>query len=181
MMLYALLADDAKEDAFELLNERWSRIVTTKDRWPERIQAGDAMAWREKLIGYYIGDVPAGEIFDHLEDEQAYAQSDFRYLPLPRQGMLCEAYLYDAMLAKVKGDNQRYRSSLQQVLETDHRSYYEYKMAQGINEIQETNNLRVSSDLPLICILLSVFGFGIVSLAIQQSEINKFYNETADF
>ncbi len=59
--------------------------------------------------------------------------------------------------------------------------YYEYKMAQGINEIQETNNLRVSSDLPLICILLSVFGFGIVSLAIQQSEINKFYNETADF
>ncbi len=59
--------------------------------------------------------------------------------------------------------------------------YYEYKMAQGINEIQETNSLRVSSDLPLICVLLSVFGLGIASLAIQQSEINKFYNETADF
>jgi hypothetical protein len=59
--------------------------------------------------------------------------------------------------------------------------YYEYKMAQGINEIQESNSFRVSRELPLICVLLSVFGLGIASLAIQQSEINKFYDETADF
>jgi hypothetical protein len=58
--------------------------------------------------------------------------------------------------------------------------YYEYKMAKGINEIQEDNNLRVNRDLALICILLAIFGLGIVSLAIQQSEINKFYDATAD-
>jgi hypothetical protein len=58
--------------------------------------------------------------------------------------------------------------------------YYEYKMAQGINEIQENNNLRVARDLPLICLLLAIFGLMFVSLAIQQSEINKFYGATSD-
>jgi hypothetical protein len=56
--------------------------------------------------------------------------------------------------------------------------YYEYKMAQAIMEIQEQNNLRVNRELPLISILLCIFGLGLVSLAIQQSEINKFYNAT---
>ncbi len=58
--------------------------------------------------------------------------------------------------------------------------YYEYKMAKGINEIQQENNLSVSSDLPLICLLLAIFGLAIVSLAIQQLEINKFYGESGD-
>jgi Zn-dependent protease with chaperone function len=58
--------------------------------------------------------------------------------------------------------------------------YYEYKMAKGINEIQEQNNMRLAGDLPLICLLLTIFGMGFVSLAIQQSEINKFYGATRD-
>jgi len=58
--------------------------------------------------------------------------------------------------------------------------YYEYKMAKGINEIQEQNNFRVAGDLPLICLLLTIFGLGFVSLAIQQLEINKFYGATGD-
>ena len=58
--------------------------------------------------------------------------------------------------------------------------YYEYKMAKGINEIQEQNNLRVAGDLPLICLLLTIFGLAFVSLAIQQLEINKFYGATGD-
>jgi uncharacterized membrane protein len=58
--------------------------------------------------------------------------------------------------------------------------YYEYKMAKGINEIQAQNNFRVADDLPLICLLLSIFGLAIASLAIQQWEINKFYGATGD-
>lgn len=58
--------------------------------------------------------------------------------------------------------------------------YYEYKMAKGINEIQRENNLNVSEDLALICLLLSIFQLFIVSLAIQQLEINKFYGESGD-
>jgi hypothetical protein len=58
--------------------------------------------------------------------------------------------------------------------------YYEYKMAKGINEIQRENNLKESSDLPLICLLLAIFQLVFVSLAIQQLEINKFYGATGD-
>lgn len=58
--------------------------------------------------------------------------------------------------------------------------YYEYKMAKGINEVQANNGLNVSSDLAVICVLLAVFGIGIASLAIQQNEINKFYDVHED-
>ena len=58
--------------------------------------------------------------------------------------------------------------------------YYEYKMAVGINEIQENNSLHVTDYLAVICVLLAVFGIGIASLAIQQWEINKFYNARED-
>ena len=58
--------------------------------------------------------------------------------------------------------------------------YYEYKMSKGINEIQETCGFRVNSDLAMICLLLTIFGLGIASFAIQQSEINAFYGETSD-
>lgn len=51
--------------------------------------------------------------------------------------------------------------------------YYEYKMANGINEIKHARGGHVDSNLPLICMLLSIFGLVIVSFAIQQGEINK--------
>lgn len=58
--------------------------------------------------------------------------------------------------------------------------YYEYKMAVGINEIQTNSGLIVSSYLAVTCVLLAIFGVGIASLAIQQWEINKFYNARDD-
>ncbi|PIE02614.1 MAG: hypothetical protein CSA81_06410 [Acidobacteria bacterium] len=54
--------------------------------------------------------------------------------------------------------------------------YYEYKMAKGINEIQLREGLLVNSDLAVLCMFLTFFGLGIVSLAIQQADINKFYH-----
>lgn len=59
--------------------------------------------------------------------------------------------------------------------------YYEYKMADGINEIKEAHGRRVDGNLPLICLLLSIFGLGLVSIAIQQNEINALCNTSADF
>ena len=58
--------------------------------------------------------------------------------------------------------------------------YYEYKMAMGINEIQSSNSLRVDPNLPILCVLLALFGVGIASLAIQQYHINKLYGDTSD-
>jgi len=58
--------------------------------------------------------------------------------------------------------------------------YYEYKMARGINEVQQTNGFQVNKDLALICLLLAVCGLSLVSLAIQQAEINNFYGQNPD-
>lgn len=58
--------------------------------------------------------------------------------------------------------------------------YYEYKMGEGINEIQERNGMHVSQNLSLICLLFSAFGMPMISLAIQQSDINRFYGENPD-
>ena len=52
--------------------------------------------------------------------------------------------------------------------------YNEYKMARSIVEIQEQNNLMVHN-VATICLILTLIGLSIVSMAIQQSEINKFY------
>lgn len=56
--------------------------------------------------------------------------------------------------------------------------YYEYKMANGINEVQADNDLVPDSNLPIICVLLAIVGFGVASLAIQQHQINKLYERT---
>lgn len=55
--------------------------------------------------------------------------------------------------------------------------YYEYKMANGINSVQADNNLAFDSNLPVICVLLAIFGFGVASLAVQQHQIHRLYNE----
>ena len=53
--------------------------------------------------------------------------------------------------------------------------YYEYKMATGINEVRANNDMYVESSLPVVCVLLAIVTFDIVSIAIQQSWINKIY------
>lgn len=58
--------------------------------------------------------------------------------------------------------------------------YYEYKMAQALNEVQERNDQRVNGELAVLCVGLAVFSFGLVSMAIQQDEINKLYGENPD-
>ena len=52
--------------------------------------------------------------------------------------------------------------------------YNEYKMARGIIEVQQQNKLLVNN-VATICLIMTLIGLGIVSTAIQQSEINKFY------
>jgi len=58
--------------------------------------------------------------------------------------------------------------------------FYEYKMANGINEIQRDNDMYYDPNLPIICVILAIFGIGIASLAIQQYQINKLYGDSSD-
>ena len=58
--------------------------------------------------------------------------------------------------------------------------YYEYKMACGINEVQTDKGMYVDQNLPILCVVLALFGVGIASLAIQQYQINKLYGDTSN-
>ena len=127
MMLYAHLGGQAQDEALQVVRQRWAGA--DRSRWRERLRGGDESAWREMLIGYYLGEVKSDDIFAGLETEAAYANSDFRSLPMPRRAMLCEAYFYDALLAEAKGDVKARDRRLQQVLETKWNHYLEYKMA----------------------------------------------------
>jgi hypothetical protein len=53
--------------------------------------------------------------------------------------------------------------------------YYEYYMAQGLIEAQEKHGRVKSKELPVLSLLLTIFGLSIVADAIQQNEINKFF------
>lgn len=53
--------------------------------------------------------------------------------------------------------------------------YHEYLMAQSINELQQKFGKPISAGLPVLSVVLTFFGWGIVTDAIQQSEINKIF------
>ena len=54
--------------------------------------------------------------------------------------------------------------------------YSEYQMANSILEIQRKREWYTNPDLATLCVAVSVIGLPIASMAIQQEEINKFYN-----
>jgi hypothetical protein len=51
--------------------------------------------------------------------------------------------------------------------------YYQYKMGAAILEIQQERQLQVSQNLPLISIMATLLGVGILADCIHQHEINK--------
>ncbi len=56
--------------------------------------------------------------------------------------------------------------------------YYEYKMANGINEVRAAEGKWVDSSLAVLSVLLTIFGLGMVSRAIQQEHVNNLYHGT---
>jgi hypothetical protein len=119
----------AQEQAEELLARRWAEIEPDRANWPARIRGGDASAWRELLIGYFRKQVPAAEVFGPLETDATFAASDLRFLPMPRQALLTEAYFYDAMLARSNNDTGRMTQRLERIMEGGYSLYIEYKLA----------------------------------------------------
>ena len=54
--------------------------------------------------------------------------------------------------------------------------YIEYVIGQAITQVQRSLGKEVSANLPLICLLVSIFGLTLVADAIQQHEINAFFD-----
>ena len=55
--------------------------------------------------------------------------------------------------------------------------YYEYKFALSIQEVQRTRGMQVNEGLPVLAIVFALFGLAIVTWAIEQTEINRWYGE----
>ncbi len=51
--------------------------------------------------------------------------------------------------------------------------YYQYKMGAAINEIQDVFGMPVTEGLPVLSLVATLFGFGIVTDCIHQFELNK--------
>jgi hypothetical protein len=127
MMLSTRMTGKGQKEAREVIESHWARARS--HTWQARLREEDETVWREMLIGYYVGKVRREEIFDYLEDEKRFAASELRHVPMPRVGMLCEAYFYDALLAEASGNLGRMRASLEKVLSTNLPEYFEYAMA----------------------------------------------------
>jgi hypothetical protein len=142
MALYSTMIEQSLGDqAKKLLEKRWSEFRV--DSWQQRLRAGDPMVWREMLVGYYLGKLPRAAIFESLEDEEAYAHSDLRFIPMTRLGMLCEAIFYDALLSKKDGAG--FRKKLEKVMATGQRRYHEYEMAKVLLMWPDAENAVLAS------------------------------------
>jgi len=51
--------------------------------------------------------------------------------------------------------------------------YYQYQMGRAINEIQERRGLHVTEGLPILSVIATLLGVGIVADSIHQLEINR--------
>jgi lipoprotein NlpI len=132
LMLYWHLGRRGKVDlAKAYLDERWRGI--DKDSWPARLAQGDAQVWRERLIGYYLGNVTPEEFFAPLRSHEAFQASGLNRIGESYDEMRCEAYFYDALFQAVTGDpasrSARFAKSIQEVLETRAGHFYEHLMA----------------------------------------------------
>ncbi|NTV42654.1 MAG: hypothetical protein HGA63_05080, partial [Syntrophobacteraceae bacterium] len=129
MMLYCNMLHLGKTDeAVELLRDRWRAVNPSS--WNERLDQGDEAVLREKLIGYYLNEVPREEIFKPLEDEESFKDSPLSHIARSPTSLRCEAFFYDALLQGATGDVEtrkaRQVESLQRVTATHSYNYFEY-------------------------------------------------------
>jgi hypothetical protein len=132
LMLYWHLARRGKIDlAKAYLDARWRDI--DKDSWPARLAQGNVKVWRERLIGYFLGNVKPNEIFAPLRSREAFESSGLSRTGISYDDIRCEAYFYDALLQAVTGDpatrSARFTHAIQRVVEVGHGDIFEYLMA----------------------------------------------------
>jgi Novel STAND NTPase 1 len=127
MMLYWQMVGKSAQEAKQIIQRWWDDAEP--ESWRMRLREGDRTALREMLIGYYLQQVPRDEVFSDLEDQLRFDASDRRYVRMSREEMLCEAYLFDALLALADRDSARARASLERVSRTNQSQFVEYAMA----------------------------------------------------
>lgn len=134
ILYWHLSKQDKPDQARAYLENRWEHIDPSS--WSAHLQQGDASAWREQLIAYYLGNLSREELIAPLQDRKTFDKSALRHLGidgLTYEGLRSEAYFYDALLQMVSGDpstrQRRYEAGLKKTLEISNAVLYEYLMA----------------------------------------------------
>ena len=109
------------------LKERWEGADPAT--WPQRLRNGDASAWREMLIGNFLGRNESAGLFPTVTDQAKWDKSDLSQLPVLRRGLECEAWFYEAMRARAHGERERMLESLRQCEKTGMKPYWEYQFS----------------------------------------------------
>jgi hypothetical protein len=133
LLYWALIATPGREaDARQLIDQRMADIHPAS--WPARLRQRDAMVWREMLVAYVAGAIPASQIFDPLGSDAALRRSGLDQTELPLDGLRCEAQVYAALRAQITGAaatrELRSRDHLRHAIATGRHAAYEYRMAQ---------------------------------------------------
>jgi hypothetical protein len=128
LMFYAQ-AGAASPAAETLLDIRWKEIKQMRSGWNDRLKNGDMSVWREMLIGRFAGELSRADLMGKLESQEAWARSNLFDLPVSRRGLLCEAWFYEAMLAKAHGEPDNMRDCLRRCIEVGFTAYFEHAMA----------------------------------------------------
>jgi hypothetical protein len=58
--------------------------------------------------------------------------------------------------------------------------YYEYKFAVAMQEVQRSRGMVVNENLPMLALVLAIFGLAPVTWCLEQQEINKWYGANGD-
>jgi len=127
LMIDYAFASPKNPAGIKRLKERWAEIKP--QTWLVRLRNGDASAWRELLIGRFMGAAESAKLLDVLQHEDSWQASEFSQLSEPLRGQRCEAWFYDALTAHSRGSREHMRDSLHRAVETKYVAYYEYGMA----------------------------------------------------
>jgi hypothetical protein len=141
---YAIMIFDAycpKPDTTgaNLLDERW-RSVDPKT-WTKRLEQGDTSAWREMLIARFKDAPEAAGLLEVVESEGRWKNSPLAQLPMPQRAQRCEAWFYEAMRAKARGDTNRMVYALKKCVAAKFIAYEEHQMATYLLKQMDNGNL----------------------------------------
>ena len=124
----------ATDETRALLAKRWGAI--DPKTWDARLARGDVSAWRERLIGYFLGKLGREELFRDLpenEDQAAFDRGSLARLGEGYRSLLSEAYFYEALRQASDGEAatrlERCLPALQRVVTIKQRSTWEFNMA----------------------------------------------------
>jgi hypothetical protein len=122
----SMVQQESREDAMQALSA-WKDLDERAQR--ARLREGDERAWRELLIGCYLGKVSWSGILSSLETQEAFEQSDFSHTRFSREAMLADVLFYKSLWDGANNRKESVREDLARVVDLGQRQYLEYTIA----------------------------------------------------